>query len=65
MSGIPTRAAYDRATPYAKGYMCYTYAEHPNSEIPRRCPYVDGTEGYLEFYRGVQQAVLDAQDSEE
>jgi hypothetical protein len=61
----PTRQDYDRASPRGKGYLCYTFAEHPGSQIPRRCPYAKGTEERAEFQRGEQQAMLDAQDSEE
>lgn len=62
---LPTRADYERETAYGKGYLCYTFAEHPGSQVPKRCPYEKGTKAYLDFMRGVRQAVLDAQDSEE
>jgi len=62
---LPTRADYDAASPRAKGYMQYMYAEWPNSKIPKQCPFKVGTPEYAEYCRGQDAAVLAAQDSEE
>lgn len=63
---LPTKAEYNAATPYAKGYMAYTFSAWPKSEIPpeSNCPYPGDSEEYCEFQSGVQSAILDAQDSE-
>lgn len=62
---LPTRAEWDGASPYTQGYISYTYAAHPGSEIPEASPYGAGTPEHAEFERGQQAAVLAAQDSEE
>lgn len=61
----PTRAEWDAASPYAQGYISYTYAAHPGSDIPADSPYSAGTPDHAEFERGQQAAVLAAQGSEE
>jgi hypothetical protein len=63
---LPTKAEYDAATPFAKGYWAYTFSHWPGSEIPDtdKCPFPAGTDDHDQFQRGVQRAVLAAQDSE-
>lgn len=62
---VPTRADYDRATPFAKGWCAYMFAAHPGSEIPEANPFEQGTPEHAEFERGQRAAMLQAQDSEE
>lgn len=61
----PTLADYEAASPRAKGYMSYMYAEWPGSEIPKRCPFKVGTKEYKQYCDGQNAAMLAAQDSEE
>lgn len=60
----PTRSEFDAATPLEKGWLAYTWAQHPNSDIPEECPYPEGSQERADYMAGKAVAVLDAQDSE-
>jgi hypothetical protein len=59
-----TKADWLTASPFARGYITYMYANWPGSEVPKDNPYDKGTPAYEEFERGQAAAVLSAQDSE-
>ncbi len=65
--GLPTRAQFDAASPFEKGFMAYTFSAWPGSTIPDEsvCPYPIGSSEAEDFHRGVQHGVIAAQDSEE
>lgn len=65
MTDLPTRADYDKAKPFAKGFMAYTFSEWPDSKIPKNNPFVRGTVEAERFADGVHAAMICAQDSEE
>lgn len=65
MADLPTRADYDKAEPYAKGFMAYTFSQWPDSEIPEKNPFERGTTEASQFADGVHAGMICAQDSEE
>lgn len=64
-SNIPTRAAWNKARAYLKGYWSYMYAAHEGSQIPEKNPYIEGNHAWSQFRLGQQKAMQDVQDSEE
>ena len=62
---LPTKAEYDAAEPFAKGFMSYTFSAWPGSEIPARNPFKRGTAEAARFADGVHSATICAQDGEE
>ena len=50
--GLPSRAEFDAATPYQKGFLAYTYSQWPGSEIPSANPFYRGTVEAEEFAAG-------------
>lgn len=65
MTKLPTKAEYDKTDPYEKGFMAYTYAKWPGSEIPEANPFERRTIEAKKFDDGVFAAMICAQDSEE
>lgn len=65
MGKMPSKATYDKAEPYEKGFMAYTWAKWPNSQIPEDNPFSRGTVEAELFAQGWHAAILCAQDSEE
>lgn len=67
--GLPrlvTLIEYRTMTPFAQGYVVYWQGERPGSELKGFTnPYPLGSAKHLEWNRGQEKAVLDAQDSEE
>ena len=62
MITLPTRANYDAETPYGKGYLAYTFAAWPDSEIPEESPFQSGTVEQAEYERGLLRACIAAQE---
>ena len=63
---IPSKEDYDKASPWAKGFMAYFWSARVEGIPPEsKCPFAEGTEDHTQFQLGVRQAVLAAQDSEE
>lgn len=63
----PTRADYNKMTPFQQGFCSYFYSAWPDSEVPNEShnPYPVSTPAHEMFLMGVQKAVQIAQDSEE
>ena len=59
-----TREQFDKAGPWAQGYVCYMQAAW-NPNVPDKNPYKDGEPEHEQFKRGSFQAMLDVQDGEE
>lgn len=60
---MPTKADYDRATPFEKGFFWQFFAKSPGSEIPQKIPFAMSTEERDLFNWGVIAALLELQDS--
>lgn len=65
MADLPTLAQYEKATPYVKGFLSYTFSQWPGSTIPEKNPFDRGTVEASQFADGVHAATIAAQDSEE
>ena len=63
---LVSRAEWKELPPFDQGYLLYMQGSWPTSELKRvRNPYTDGSAEWIEFRRGEQRAVQDAQDGEE
>lgn len=59
---MPTRAQWDVASPFEKGYMTYMFAAHAKSTIPKKNPFKGMSNEYFSFQEGEAAASIDAQD---
>jgi hypothetical protein len=57
-----TKDFYDKLTPFEQGYATYFQAEWPNAEIPKECPYPQGSPEAIQFANGEQAAVVAVTD---
>jgi hypothetical protein len=64
---MPSKADYDAAGPFEKGFMAYWFSAWPESEIPSEAsnPFAAGSAEHQQFDDGVRAAVIAAQDGEE
>jgi hypothetical protein len=57
-----TAKEYRKLSPRSQGYATYMQAALDGSEVPKECPYPEGSSAAAEFHRGEMDAVLEVQD---
>ena len=60
-----TLEEYNNLKPRWQGYACYMQAKLPGSPIPDKNPYPKGSQQAREWLEGAQEAVMEAQESDE
>jgi hypothetical protein len=62
-----TMAEYEKLDAFNKGYASYWFSSWPGSEIPSEevNPFPEGSADFKDFQRGINAAIIAAQDSEE